>query len=338
MGRFFQRVVFVINLGAALLMVVAFVLPYLPPSRYPIISILSLAVPVLIIINIIFAIYWLLLLNWRFLASFIVLTISFFYFNVFYEISSEGDPSEYEHSLSILSYNVRLFNAFEKKDFGDVAAIFSDIIIEKDPDIIFIQEYYDKHNVDLSAYPYKFVKFKRKSAKLGHAIFSKYPLIHTGDFNFKDSGNNALYADVVKGKDTLRLYNLHLQSFGIIPEVKFLQEMDKERLARRVSTNFKKQETQIRQVLEHKSKCEYPVILCGDFNNTPFSYTYRKLKENMQDSFRERGNGLGTTFWFDFFPLRIDYIFTSPDFDVLTFDTEKETFSDHHAIHATIGW
>ena len=338
MGKFFQRVIFWLNLFAAFLMLVAFVLPFLPPSRFPVISILSLGVPVLIIINILFAIFWIILFNRRFLLSFIILTISFFYFNVFYEISSEGDASKYENTLSILSYNVRLFNALEKKSYGDVPVIFTELLAKANPDIIFMQEYYKKHEIDFSAYPYQYSRFKRKSAKLGYAIFSKYPLINTGAFDFEDSGNNAVYADMIKGKDTIRVYNLHLQSFGIIPEVQYLQESNKEKLLRRVSANFKKQEAQIRIVLDHKSKTKHPVILCGDFNNTPFSYTYRKLKDGMQDSFRERGNGLGPTFWFDFFPLRIDYILASPEFDVLTFETEKKTFSDHHAIHTTIGW
>jgi endonuclease/exonuclease/phosphatase family metal-dependent hydrolase len=338
MGRFFKRIIFLFNVLAALVMVVAFVLPYLPPSKFPLISVLSLGVPLLILVNIIFALFWLILLNKRFLLSFSVLFISFFYFNVFYEISSEGDPSEYGNTLSILSYNVRLFNAFEKKDSSDVLGIFSEIVTKSDPDIIFIQEYYRDNKMDFSSYPYQYKNYKSKRAKLGQAIFSKYPLVNTGAFDFEDSSNDALYADVIIGKDTIRLYNVHLQSFGIIPEVQFLQESDKEKLLRRISANFKKQEAQIHTVLEHKAKTNHTVILCGDFNNTPFSYTYRKFKDEMQDGFRERGNGLGTTFWFDRFPLRIDYIFASQEFDFLTFETFKETFSDHQAIHATVGW
>lgn len=338
MRKFFNSVVFLMNLLVASLMIVAFVLPYVPPSRFPVISILSLGVPVLIIINIIFAIYWGLLFNRRFFLSFTVLTISFFYFNVFYEMSSEGDASKYKNTLSILSYNVRLFNAFEKKSHGDVPSIFNEIVAKSNPEVIFIQEYYGGHKLDFSAYPYQYLRFKTKNTNLGHAIFSKYPLINTGAFDFKNSGNNVVYADMVKGKDTIRLYNLHLQSFGIIPEVQFLQEANKERLLRRVSENFKKQQSQIHAVLNHKAKIKYPIILSGDFNNTPFSYTYRKLKNEMQDAFHERGNGLGTTFWFDGFPLRIDYIFASPEFDILTFETFKNTFSDHQAIHSTIGW
>ena len=338
MRKFFRSVVFLLNLFAALILGVSFVLPYLPPSRFPVVSILSLAVPVLIIVNILFVIYWVFLFNRRFILSAIVLVISFIHFNGFFQVSSEGNPAEYKNTLSILSYNVRLFNAYEKKPHGDVKAIFSEIVSKTNSDIIFIQEYSKKHKIDFSKYPHQHVHFKNNRANLGHAIFSKFPIINKGAFDFKGSGNNVLYADVVKDKDTIRVYNLHLQSFGIIPDIQFLQESDKEKLLRRVSSNFKKQESQVYSVLSHKSKSKYPVILCGDFNNTPFSYTYRKLNQDMQDAFKVRGNGLGTTFWFDGFPLRIDYILASSKFNILSFDTFSKTFSDHNAIHTTVGW
>lgn len=338
MRKFFRSVVFLLNLFAALVLGVSFVLPYLPPSRFPVVSILSLAVPVLIIVNILFVIYWVFLFNRRFILSAVVLVISFIHFNGFFQVSSEGNPAEYKNTLSILSYNVRLFNAYEKKPHGDVKAIFSEIVSKTNSDIIFIQEYSKKHKIDFSKYPHQHVHFKNNRANLGHAIFSKFPIINKGAFDFKGSGNNVLYADVVKDKDTIRVYNLHLQSFGIIPDIQFLQESDKEKLLRRVSSNFKKQESQVYSVLSHKSKSKYPVILCGDFNNTPFSYTYRKLNQDMQDAFKVRGNGLGTTFWFDGFPLRIDYILASSKFNILSFDTFSKTFSDHNAIHTTVGW
>ena len=338
MRKFFRSVVFLLNLFAALVLGVSFVLPYLPPSRFPVVSILSLAVPVLIIVNILFVIYWVFLFNRRFILSALVLVISFIHFNGVFQVSSEGNPAEYKNTLSILSYNVRLFNAYEKKSHDDVKAIFSEIVSKTNSDIIFIQEYSKKHKIDFSKYPHQHVHFKNNRANLGHAIFSKFPIINKGAFDFKGSGNNVLYADIVKDKDTIRVYNLHLQSFGIIPDIQFLQESDKEKLLRRVSSNFKKQESQVYSVLSHKSKSKYPVILCGDFNNTPFSYTYRKLNEGMQDAFKVRGNGLGTTFWFDGFPLRIDYILASPKFNILSFETFSKTFSDHNAIHTTVGW
>ena len=326
------------NLLAAFLLLISFILPYLPPRSFPTLSLLSLVVSLLIIVNIIFAIYWAIQFRRRFFVSFTVLLISYFYFNVFYEVSSEGDASQYKNTLSVLSYNVRLFNAYEKNPKADAPQIISEMLFEESPDVVCVQEYYKPNTIDFSMYPHQYIHFKSEKAKLGHAIFSKYPLINTGAFDFEETYNNTLYADVVKDTDTIRIYSLHLQSLGIIPRVSFLQESDNEKLRKRVSRAFEMQQNQVEAILEHKSKTKHPVILSGDFNNTPFSYSYRKLKDGMQDAFRERGNGLGTTFKFEKYPMRIDYIFASEGLEILLFDTLKKTFSDHYAVRATLGW
>jgi endonuclease/exonuclease/phosphatase family metal-dependent hydrolase len=335
---FLNRIVYWCNLVVAFLLLVAFVLPYLPPKTFPTLSLLSLVVSLLIIANIVFAVYWAVRFQRRFFVSFTVLLVSYFYFNVFYEVSTEADASEYKNTLSVLSYNVRLFNAYEKHPKADASQVIAETLSEQNPDIVCIQEYYRPNNVDFSSFPYQYIHFKDRKAKLGHAIFSKYPLINTGAFDFKDTYNNTLYADVVKGKDTIRVYSLHLQSLGIIPRVSFLQKTDNEKLRKRISRAFEKQQSQVEAIIADKSKSKYPVVLCGDFNNTPFSYSYRKLKDGMQDAFRERGNGLGTTFLFEWFPMRIDYIFASQGLDILSFETMKKTFSDHYAVRATVGW
>ncbi|SRX76493.1 endonuclease/exonuclease/phosphatase family protein [Aequorivita antarctica] len=338
MRKSINKLIYWGNLLAAFLLLISFVLPYLPPKTFPTLSLLSLVVSLLIIVNIAFAIYWAIQLRRRFFLSFTVLLISYFYFNVFYEVSSEGDASQYKNTLNVLSYNVRLFNAYEKNPVTDASKIISEILVEENPDVVFVQEYYKPNKIDFSAYPYKYIHFKSEKAKLGHAFFSKYPLINTGAFDFEDTYNNTIFADIVKGTDTIRIYSVHLQSLGIIPRVSFLQDSDNEKLRKRVSNAFEKQQSQVEAILDHKQKTSNPVIICGDFNNTPFSYSYRKLKEGMLDAFRERGNGLGTTFEFERFPMRIDYIFASNDFDILSFDTMKKTFSDHYAIRATVGW
>lgn len=338
MRKFFNKLIYWGNLLAAFLLLISFVLPYLPPKTFPTISLLSLVVSLLIIVNILFAIYWAIQLRHRFFISFTVLFISYFYFNVFYEISAQADASLYKNTINVLSYNVRLFNAYEKKPEKDASQIISEILTEENPDVICIQEYYKPNKIDLSIYPYQYIHFKSEKAKLGHAIFSKYPLINTGAFDFKETYNNTIYADLVKGTDTLRIYSVHLQSLGIIPRVSFLQESDNEKLRKRISGAFEKQQSQVEAILAHKQKTNHPVMICGDFNNTPFSYSYRKLKDGMQDAFRERGNGLGTTFKFEKYPMRIDYIFASKGLDILSFDTMKKTFSDHYAIRATVGW
>jgi endonuclease/exonuclease/phosphatase (EEP) superfamily protein YafD len=126
-------------------------------------------------------------------------------------------------------------------------------------------------------------------------------------------------------------------SLGVLPSVNSLQEGDKKKLYSRMTLAFEKQQEQVETILAHINTSKYPVILAGDFNNTAFSYIYRKLQEGMKDAFVEKGNGLGTTFRFDSYPVRIDYILTSETLKVLDFETLDETFSDHFPITAVLG-
>ncbi len=335
---FFGKLIFWCNSLVAFLLVVSFVLPYLKPSSFPTLSLLSLLVSPLILLNLLFALYWLIQFKRPFWLSFAVLVIASFQFSSFFEFSSEGDPSAYKNTLRIVSYNVRLFNAYEENNTDNVSEVIQKIIAEEQPDVFSIQEFYREPKANFDAFPYQYIHFKNKSAKLGHAVFSKFPIVHSGAFDFKDSYNNTLYVDIVKGTDTLRIYNLHLQSLGILPKVDYLQEGDKDRLRARIANAFSLQEKQAIEILEHRRQSPYPTIVAGDFNNTPFSYVYRTLNKDMQDAFLERGSGLGTTFNFDGYPMRIDYIFTSETLDVLNFETLENTFSDHYPVRATVGW
>lgn len=321
------------------LLVISFVLPYLPPSTFPTLSVLSLAVSPLILLNIFFAIYWLIRMKKRFVPSALVVVIAYFHFNSFFQFSSEGDPDEFQHTLSVMSFNVRLFNAYEKNPEPDaVADSFSELLTTHQPDIVCIQEYYSKQQVDFSAYPHRFVHFKDSSQALGHAIFSKYPIVNQGGFDFQKSYNNTIFADIQVGNDTVRVYNLHLQSLGILPSVDFLQQRGTERIQKRISETFVIQEQQASTILNHKEKSSYPALLVGDFNNTPFSYTYRILKEGMQDAYMKRGHALGTTYWFNIYPMRIDFIFGDAKMETLKFEVGSKSFSDHKPIFAHFGW
>ena len=277
--------------------------------------------------------------------SLIVLVIAYFFFNPFIEFSSEGNPDKFNNTLSVLSYNVRLFNAYEKNPSKDVSEIIEELLTTKQPDVVCIQEYYRDSILRFTDYPYQYIHFKKtvnkkgkvKEHVLGHAILSKFPLINKGAFDFNRTSNNSIYADVVKGKDTIRIYNLHLESLRISPKVSFLQEVDKDKILKRLSNGFIGQQEHMAQILDHKAETPYPVLLCGDLNNTPFSYVYRKIEKGMKDAFVEKGNGLGTTYLFDSYPMRIDYVFASEEIEVLKFETIKKTFSDHYPVSALVG-
>ena len=267
-------------------------------------------------------------------------------FNSFFNLSERVSEVSYNNELSILSYNVHLFNAYNGGDFENAEIILNEIVQEHQPDIIAFQEYNDTHAPLIDGYPYRYEHFKTttrsngkvKKKALGHAIYSKYPLINKGAFDFNRTTNNTLYVDVIKEEDTIRLYNMHLKSFGISPNVSSLQEGDKEKLIGRMSNAFEEQTNQVAAVLNHKNNSPHPVLMVGDFNNTAFSYIYKQLTEGMNDAYVACGGGLGTTFKFDWFPLRIDYILAQTNFEIVSFKTIDKTFSDHQPIMATLGW
>ena len=336
---FLGKLIYGLNTLVAVLLLVSFILPYLPPKTFPLLSLLSLGVSPLLLVNVILALYWLVRLKKQFLVSFVVLVIAYFHFNPFIEFSSEVETAKHDNTIAVLSYNVRLFNAYEKNTSEEVVTkAFADLLAEVNPDVVYIQEFYADYTNDMADYPYHFIHFKEPGIKLGHAIFSKYPLINKGGFDFKDSYNNTIYADLLKGEDTLRLYNLHLQSIGILPSMEFLQKSGTDKITKRLSETFVMQEAQIKQILQHKSTTNHPVIMAGDFNNTSFSYAYKELKRDMNDAFLERGNGIGTTYSFSSYPMRIDYILGSKSLEVLRFTNGKQTFSDHYPVSATFGW
>ena len=100
---------------------------------------------------------------------------------------------------------------------------------------------------------------------------------------------------------------------------------------------FKQQQDQAEILKEHKRQCKYPVIICGDMNNSAFSYVYRSIKGNLKDSFEEAGVGFGKTYKFKYYPARIDYIFVDQSINVKTFESFSNfENSDHYPIMAKI--
>lgn len=343
---FFSKLLYWLNTIVALLLLISFILPFIPPVTFPTISLVSLCVFPLILVNCLFFVYWLIRFKKQFWLSFIMVLIAYFHFSSFFFIkSSEGDTSSYKNTLKVLSFNVRLFNLYENTSTKDSFKDFINIIDSQNPDVILVQEYMANEAITLEAYPYQYVHFKKRkrkkgitSSRLGHAIFSKYPLINNGAFDFKGTTNNTLFADVIKENDTIRLYNLHLSSMGIIASVESLQKGDKDRLMNRIKRAFVQQQQQVDLILKHRKATNNKVIIAGDFNNTAFSYIYRKLQNGMKDSYAERGAGLGTTFSFDGYPLRIDYILADESFEIINFKTEKSNYSDHYSIMTTLAW
>ncbi|MFV7236830.1 endonuclease/exonuclease/phosphatase family protein [Flavobacterium sp. ZB4R12] len=341
----FNKVMFVLNIALAVMTFIAYVLPFLAPKSFPLLSVLTLFMPLFFIINGLFFAYWAIQFKKRMIVSGLVLLIGITFINKFYKFSSVELPKA-ENDFTIMSYNVHLFNVFKWIDRDDVPSEILTFINDKNPDILCIQEYSSSANIDLKVYPHRYIFTDGNNIKSGQAIFSKFPIIDQGNIIFPNSTNNVVFADIKKGKDVIRVYNMHLQSLKISPDVNEIDEnieainQDKSQMMfKRISIAFKQQQEQAEIFMEHKKDCKYPIIICGDMNNSAFSYVYRSIKGKLKDSFEEAGKGFGATYKFRYYPARIDYIFADEKMKVKKFESFPEFInSDHFPIMARLSF
>ena len=334
--NWFEKVLFLFNCLAAIILLFAYLLPYIPPSKFALLSVFSLGVPFLIMVNLIFLVYWGLRLKKYFILSLVVLLGGINHVTSIYEISSSEDAIFEDAHLKILSYNVRQFNQFEWTEDKNIPEKISAFIDEQDPDLVSMQEYYTGELDIADRFPHKYIKMKEKAEEFGLAILSKYPIVNSGSLDFSSrSNNNAIYADVLIGEDTLRIINVHLQSFEVKPNFDNLEKQHSKRVFLGMGQTFVRQERQMEIVRSLIRETPYPVVVMGDFNNTAYSYIYRELKsEGLFDAYKEAGNGLGQTFDLKIFPLRIDFILASEALEILSFENHLVPYSDHYPITA----
>lgn len=320
---------------------IAYLLPFLAPKWFPVLSVLTLFLPLFLVFNLLFFLYWFIQFKKYIFVSGIALLLGITFINKFYNLNQTVLP-ESESDFTIMSYNVRLFNKFNWYSKANIPKEIAKLVDEKHPDILCIQEYTDLEQTRFSEYKFKQVFKEGKNIIVGNAIFSKYKIIEKGKITFPESNNNVVYADIIKEKDTLRVYSMHLQSIKISTDIddEDIQQMDENKtrvILRRISKAFKKQQIQAELIKQHYQECKYKKIICGDMNNSAFSYVYRTIKGSMEDAFESNGSGFGKTYNFKYYPARIDYILVDKKMQVKEFETLNDFYnSDHFPLLARI--
>lgn len=325
-------ILYFINSIFALLLLIGYAIPYIKPQTLNSLSGFSLLTPLFIIVNLAFLGYWILRLKRIFFLPLIVLLIGYNNIARLYKLNAKRVILT--DDVKVMSYNVRMFNKYDwiKKD--SIKEKINNLIAEKSPDILCLQEY--APNPELEAmFPYKYIQYSKNNHDFGHAIFSQFPIINRGNLGFKDSSNNILYADILIGNDSLRFYNIHLESLGVKPQIEGLNEKAAAKLSERISRVFNKQQDQVLAFLDHQQKTDNKVIVMGDFNNTAFSWAYRQLLAGKKDAFVIAGKGFDKTFDYPF-PVRIDFILTDKSIEVNHFKRYRNKYSDHFAIMARL--
>lgn len=329
---------FKINIITGVFSVFFYCIPFCDPLHFVGIGFLGLFIPVFLVFHLLFFVYWLLKLNKNLFFSACILLIGIGYIPLFLQMNFSKNTKIQNDSLKIISYNVRLFNKYGWLKKKNISQKIVDFIQEQSPDILCFQEYSNSEPI------FKFLKnnflYKHKIISapitgMGQAIFSKFPMIKKGNLKFPKSFNNAIFVDIVKKKDTFRVYNIHLESFGGVLKEKNFGAKTKTLFFKSITNTLKKQAEQTKMILEHQKTSPYPTIFAGDFNNSAFSWVYKKLKKAKNDAFLEAGKGFGSTYDF-IFPLRIDFILTDKIFKIQSFKTYPVKYADHFPIMATL--
>jgi endonuclease/exonuclease/phosphatase family metal-dependent hydrolase len=331
---FFDRIIYLLNSLLATLLILAYLLPFVSPKTIAFFTILSLFVPVLIVLNGLLVIYWVLKLKKQWMLSSLVLTIGFFCSTPFYKISDRS--SSLNKDLKVMSYNVKSFDLFLTKKESEPTKNGFEFIASVNPYVLLIQEYYESSKIQLD-FSYQYIRKKSKKGKFGMAIYSKFKIINSGSLDLKKTNNNIIFVDILKEKDTIRIYNLHLESLKIKPNEENFGDKNSKKLLDRVSTSFKKQADQTMLFLDHEKKWKGKKIIGGDFNNTAYSWVYNQIANNKKDTFIEAGKGFGKTYSY-FLPTRIDFILTDNKADINSFKTYSVEYSDHYPILSKVNW
>lgn len=337
-AAFFDRLFFALNVLFSGALLLSCFVPFISFDKAPIVAFFSLGIPILVFVNLLFLLFWLIRRKKQLFLSLVVLVISYFSLTSFFMFRFSEDKTETE-DLRVMTFNVRGFNKNEEIKNPNVFEETINLIKSENPDIICFQEFNFRNRDDFPAYKYKYLKYINNQGKVTLAIYSKYPIIKGGLVNFPESPNNGSFVDVLYRNDTLRVYNLHLESLRIIPDKDALAKEQSAKLFKRVAHSFKKQQEQAEIVRAHSALIPYKTIICGDFNGTQYSNVYKTIKgEDLQDTFQEKGTGYGRTYNFKYYPFRIDFILADNRLEVVTHKNFDVKLSDHFPVVASFRW
>ena len=324
---------------------------------------MGLGYPIIVLVNFFILIVWTIARSrWAIYSLFIILLGGKLHFRTLSITFSKDEPKNTE--FKVVSYNVRLFDVYNPNIASGLETrneIFQ-FLRHENPDVVCFQEFYSQDkptrfetmdsvfNIMGTEIYHQRSAYKRVARQnFGIAMFSKYPMIAKGDVMFETQGsqdfNYCIYADIVKDQDTFRVYDVHLQSIKLQsdyysnqnnPTSNLTQESTIRLLYRKLQSAYVKRADQARRVVNHIKTSPYPTIVCGDFNDTPMSYTYNQFNRTLTDAFRNTSTGIGVTYVGKMPAGRIDYIFHSPELASCNFKIQQEVLSDHRAISCTI--
>ncbi|MBQ8544805.1 MAG: endonuclease/exonuclease/phosphatase family protein [Alistipes sp.] len=320
---------FVLTVAVVVLFVLTLFVPRLDPRVWGELTTLGIVAPFVYAAQALMTLYW--IMRWRLWVAVPMILISLFgLFNVstFYRMElrrTYAEPKYDRQAMKVMTYNVRSFiDDNGKRNIDSMAAMIRSI----NPDILCFQEFGFKDAMDTLLKNMNGLPKSLNRNNLSPAIYSRYPIINAERI---DKQKNYLWADLVVRDDTIRVFNLHLHSTTIrkadknyIENNEYIDDEESEEQLRsmltRLTENNKLRASQVDTIKQIINASPYPVIVCADFNDTPVSFTYRKMSRRLRDTYREQGRGYAHSYRGFYDMLRIDYILCSKEFEVLSYE------------------
>lgn len=349
----FDSLMTLLTVVVAVMMVLTLLVPYVNPARVWFFPILGLAAPAVYLATVVLALYW--VVRWRLVRAGVMLLlvvaglfkVPLFYKPEFRRIYASEDSYD-RATFKIMSYNVR--NFYNNNNGQSSVKDILELIAQNDPDIICMQEFNSRLAEQVAEFAlldekYEKAMFGRTEAPdstfgAPMLILSKYRILRAGTVL---EPHSSVWADVLMGEDTIRIFNNHLRSTTInasdneyITTHRFLSDTASEVKIRSIVKRFRENSVlraaQVDSIAQVVDKTRGRRIVCGDFNDTPMSYVYRTMARGLNDAFSESGSGYSHTYQGFFNTLRIDYVLSSDGFETLSYEVPLVDFSDHHPV------
>lgn len=324
--KIFRLILFILHLGLLFLLTGVLLNAYIPPKIFPWFNLLSLGFPILVIGYVILTFFW--IFSWK-KRAFIFMFLGLFFLNPVKRWVNYSSESKETANLKILTFNIK--GGILGKDK------IQDYIDHQKADLVFVQE---------NGGELKLQNLTGKDSIPVVSLYTHYKIISRKNLfeNLSDGDITSQCEQIdleIKGK-TYRIFNVHLQSFGVVKSMVKLNgssEEDEQKvknIVKKLIPTFKSHQEQVKIIRESIDNSPYPVIVAGDFNAVPNSYEYYKTSEGLKDAFYEVGRGSGTSFHDYKYPLRIDYIFTSESIKPVSYKVDRSVnLSDHFPVIAT---
>ena len=343
MSKLLKKIADIINGLAILGLALAYLAPFINPQDFWPISFFGLSYKLWLLLNIALLLFWLFLgrKRWLYNAFFLAIGIQFIARNVQYNSSDKS-----ETDIKVCSFNTNVQSVYND---GNTSKEINTYLTENKYDVAILIEWLDaKGKISTNAYPHQqFIRLdaKRNKYDYGLRFVSKHKIINWERIKYTHFTNNmAAFFDVEINGEIIRFFTVHLHSNSISSKdyhTLVNVELDDDykhyalNFAKRLKTQIQRRAEQTNTVLDAINESPYPVVIMGDFNDTPQSFTYQQLKEGRKDAFIERGRGWGATYLKPFPILRIDYILHDEELECTSYNCISDIKSDHALVEAS---